>query len=333
MIWDVSPTRWHCSPKFKAKLAGRKSGLLRDLEQTLDLCADIRTEIESSLVEEPPLHYTEGGLIRPDCDARLDELRDLARGGKEWIARYQAQEAERIGIPNLKVGFNKVFGYYLEVTAANADKVPDDYIRKQTLKNQERYITPQLKEHEDKVLKAEQQANALEQELFTTLRESVREHVARLQQTAGILAEIDVLAALAVLAVGTDYCRPQLTDEPLLDIRDGRHPVLDRLQPSGQFVPNDVLLDPDNCMVQLITGPNMAGKSTYIRQAALLTVMAQMGSFVPARQSHNRHCRSHLCPRRSQRRIGAGTKYVHGRNDRDRPHPERRHRAEPGDSG
>ena len=269
-------------PKFKAKLAGRSSDLLRELETNLDLCADIRADIDNTLVDEPPLNYTDGGLIRVGYHEKLDELRDLARGGKEWIARYQAAEAERIGIPNLKVGFNKVFGYYLEVTAANADKVPAEYIRKQTLKNQERYITPALKEHEEKVLTAEHQANALEQELFSALRESVRGHVARLQTTAEILAQIDVLTALSVLAVGNDYCRPQLTDEPLLDIRDGRHPVLDRLQPTGQFVPNDVLLDPENCMVQLITGPNMAGKSTYIRQAALLTIMAQMGSFVPA---------------------------------------------------
>ena len=161
-------------PKFKAKLAGRSSELLRELEASLDLCADIRAEIESTLIDEPPLAHTEGGVIRSGCEAKLDELRDLARGGKEWIARYQAAEAERIGIPNLKVGFNKVFGYYLEVTAANADKVPPEYIRKQTLKNQERYITPPLKEHEDKVLKAEQQANSLEQELFTKLRESSR---------------------------------------------------------------------------------------------------------------------------------------------------------------
>jgi len=272
-------------PAFKAKLAGRRSDLLRDLETNLDLCADIRSDIESRLVDEPPLSYTEGGLIRSGCDEKLDELRDLARGGKEWIARYQAAEAERIGVPNLKVGFNKVFGYYLELTAAQASKAPDDYIRKQTLKNQERYITPSLKEHEDKVLKAEQQAHALEQDIFLQLRESVRAHVARLKTTAEILAQVDVLASLAVLAVGNDYCRPELTVEPLLEIRDGRHPVLDRLQPTGQFVPNDVMLEPNQCTVQLITGPNMAGKSTYIRQAALLTVMAQMGSFVPARQA------------------------------------------------
>ncbi len=173
-------------------------------------------------------------MLREDFNPRLDELRDLARGGKRWIAEYQAQEIERTGISSLKVGFNKVFGYYLEVTAANRDKVPDDYIRKQTLKNQERFVTPELKEYEDKVLRAEEQAIALEQELFTALRERVSADCRRLQQTAEVLAEIDVLTSLAVLAATNRYCRPSITTEPVLDIRDGRHPVLDRLQPSGR---------------------------------------------------------------------------------------------------
>ena len=295
-------------PKLKAKLAGRSSRLLVELEESLDLCPEIRADIEATLVDDPPLATSEGGMIRPGCNDRLDELRDLARGGKEWVARYQAEEIERTGIPNLKVGFNKVFGFYLEVTAAHKDKVPDDYIRKQTLKNQERYITPQLKEIEDKVLRAEEQAVSLELELFTLLRDRTAEHVPRLQQTASVLACTDVLAALAALAASAGYCRPELTDEPLLDIREGRHPVLDRLQPSGQFVPNDVRLglagdsdasaaessaseskskskDAGTGFVQIITGPNMAGKSTYIRQAALLTVMTQMGSFVPASEA------------------------------------------------
>lgn len=272
-------------PKIKAKLSGRKSELLRDLEAKLDLCADLRAAIEEALVDEPPLSTTEGGMIRSGYNAELDELVDLARGGKEWIARYQAREIERTGISNLKVGFNRVFGYYLEVTAANAAKVPDDYIRKQTLKNQERYITPQLKEHEEKVLRAEERSNSLEQELFQTLRERIAGECGRLQTTAGVLAQVDVLASLATLAVNRGYCRPEITCEPVLDIREGRHPVLDRTQPSGEFVPNDVRLGTPYGRVQIITGPNMAGKSTYIRQAALLTIMAQMGSFVPASEA------------------------------------------------
>jgi DNA mismatch repair protein MutS len=274
-------------PRIKAKLCGRRAALLVELESSLDLCADVRAAIEGALVDEPPISILEGGLIRPGHNAALDELRDLARGGKEWIARYQAAEIERTGIPSLKVGFNKVFGYYLEITAAQAARtpIPADYIRKQTLKNQERFITPQLKEHEEKVLRAEQQAQSLEQELFNSLRTVVAAQGARLRQTAEGLAQVDVLAALAVLALKGNYCRPELCDEPVLEVRDGRHPVLDRLQAAGQFVPNDALLGEAAGRVQIITGPNMAGKSTYIRQAALLTILAQIGSFVPARSA------------------------------------------------
>jgi DNA mismatch repair protein MutS len=274
-------------PKIKAKLCGRRSALLNELEAQLDLCADVRSAVESALVDDPPLSILEGGMIRPGYNAALDELRDLARGGKEWIARYQAQEIERTGIASLKVGFNKVFGYYLEITAAQAAKtpIPADYIRKQTLKNQERFITPELKEHEEKVLRAEQQANSLEQELFNSLRTVVAGQGGRLRQTAEVLAQVDVLAALATLAVKANCCRPELVEEPILEICEGRHPVLDRLQPTGQFVPNDVLVGEETGRVQIITGPNMAGKSTYIRQAALLTILAQIGSFVPARSA------------------------------------------------
>lgn len=285
-------------PKLKAKLSGRTAARLCELEAKLDLCPEIRSDIEAALVDEPPMLTTDGGLIREGYHTQLDEWRDLARGGKDWIARYQASEIERTGIPNLKVGFNKVFGYYLECTAAQAEKVPAEYIRKQTLKNYERFITPALKEYEDKVLRAEGQAVQLEQELFASLRERVATQSPRLRDNAEVLAEIDVLAALATLAVSARYCRPDITTDPILDISEGRHPVLDRLKPSGEFVPNDVRIglpaisndeqannDVGRGLVQLITGPNMAGKSTYIRQAALLTVMAQIGSFVPAKQA------------------------------------------------
>jgi DNA mismatch repair protein MutS len=279
-------------PKIKAKIAARRSDRLSQLEAQLDLCADVRAEIEKALADELPLTTAEGGIFQSGYHAQLDELRGLARGGKEWIAKYQADEIARTGIPNLKVGFNRVFGYYLEVTAAQAQKVPADYIRKQTLKNQERYITPPLKEHEDKVLRAEEQAISLELQLFTALRERVAVQSPRLQSTAAILAELDVLSTLAVVAVRRNYCRPEIVEEPILDVREGRHPVLDRLKPSGEFVPNDIRLGVPLSSdagatgvagrMQIITGPNMAGKSTYIRQAALITILAQMGSFVPA---------------------------------------------------
>lgn len=272
-------------PMLKAKLSGRKSALLQQLEADIDLCAEVRSDIESMIIEDPPLTLNEGGVIRPGFSEELDEMRLLSKGGKEWIAGYRNEEAERTGIPHLKVGYNKVFGYYLEVSAAHAAKVPDHYIRKQTLKNQERYITPELKEYEEKVLKAEERAVELEQTMFHDLRERVAKEAPRTQKTAEILAQIDVLFGLAHLAMHAGYTRPEMTEEPVLDIRESRHPVLDRLQPSGEFVPNDVLLGDPYGRVQIITGPNMAGKSTYIRQAALLTLMAQIGSFIPASEA------------------------------------------------
>ncbi|MCA9035433.1 MAG: DNA mismatch repair protein MutS [Planctomycetaceae bacterium] len=280
-------------PRLRARLAERRSRRLQTLEQRIELCPEARTAIRDMLVDEPPNTVTDGGVIRPGFHSQLDELRDLARGGKQWIANYQAKESTRTGIPNLKIGFNKVFGYYLEVTGSHRDKVPEDYIRKQTLKNQERYITPELKEYEDKVLRAEDQSKALEQELFAELREKVAHFVPLLLRTAEVLAEIDVFGSLSHLAAVAGYCRPELTVEPVADIREGRHPVLDRLMPAGQFVPNDIRLgiegsEPEKPVagrVQIITGPNMAGKSTYIRQAALITIMAQMGSFVPASEA------------------------------------------------
>nr|WP_240490314.1 DNA mismatch repair protein MutS [Planctopirus hydrillae] len=269
-------------PQIKARLAGRRSTLLNELEAKIDFHQDLREAIEAALVDEPPLNLTEGGAIRPGFDAQLDEWRDLARGGKEWMAAYQAEEVRRTGIANLKVGFNRVFGFYLECSASQADKVPPEYIRKQTLKNYERYITPALKEYEDKVLQAESRSIALEQQLFSDLRQKVSSRAAELRVTAESLAVLDVLCSFAILATRRQYVRPEIASEPVLEIRQGRHPVLDQLLPTGGFVPNDIRLGGSNGFIQLITGPNMAGKSTYIRQAALLTILTQIGSFVPA---------------------------------------------------
>jgi DNA mismatch repair protein MutS len=270
-------------PKLKAKLAARKATLLQDLESRLDLCVELRTSLEAALVETPPLNPKEGGIIREGYDLTLDEIRGIARGGKEWIARFQSDEITRTGIASLKVGFNRVFGYYIEITHAHAAKIPGDYQRKQTLKNAERYITPELKEYEEKVLSAEDKIFEREYEIFVRLREATAAQTPRLLHTGEVLATLDVLASLAELAATRPYCRPDLVDEPVLLVRDGRHPVLDQLLPAGTFVPNDLVVGPDDGMIVLITGPNMAGKSIFIRQAALLTLMAQMGSFVPAR--------------------------------------------------
>ena len=271
-----------CLPSIKTRLSDCTSDLLQELVGRIDLCTDLRERIEASLDDECPLTSREGGFIRDGFNEELDTLRELTRGGKQWIARYQAEEGERTGIPNLKVGFNKVFGYYLEITNAHREKVPETYIRKQTLKNAERYITPELKEYEDKVLTADDKAKTLEYELFLQLRDAVVARRREMQATASVLAQVDVLASLAELARARNYCRPDVVDEPILDIRDGRHPVLDITEPDGSFVPNDIRSDPESGNILLITGPNMAGKSTYIRQVALISLMAQIGSFIPA---------------------------------------------------
>jgi DNA mismatch repair protein MutS len=275
-------------PELKATLTGRSSPLLQEIESAIDLCPEVGTQLDAALVENCPLSSRDGGFIRPGYSAPLDELRDLAQGGKQWIAQYQAQQIQRTGIPTLKVGFNKVFGYYIEVTNTHRDKIPDDYIRKQTLKNAERFITPELKEYEQRVLTADEKARQLEYELFCQLREMAVQARPRLQQTAAALAQLDVLAALAELARQRNYCRPRLVEEPILLIRDGRHPVLDILEPEGAFVPNDTELGVglgQGKTIALVTGPNMAGKSTYIRQVALLVLLAQTGSFIPAREA------------------------------------------------
>jgi DNA mismatch repair protein MutS len=275
-------------PKIKARLTARGSRRLVELEAALELCPEIRASIEAALVDDPPLAIKEGGLIRDGFHADLDEQRDLARGGKSWIARYQAEQVRRTGINGLKVGFNKVFGYYIEVThaqSAQGSRIPADYIRKQTVKNAERYITPELKEYEDKVRNAEDRANALEYELFLTLRDRVAAEAPRLVQAGSVLAQVDVLCALAELASKQGYCRPEMVEEPVLEIEGGRHPVLDVVMPPGGFVPNDLKLGADGGQILLITGPNMAGKSTYIRQVALTAILAQMGGFVPAKSA------------------------------------------------
>lgn len=272
-------------PRIKAKIAGRKSSLIQHLERQLDLCPDLRELLDRALADEPPTVVKEGGVIREGYSPELDELRGLAREGNEWLARYQAQEITRTGIPNLKVGYNQVHGYFIEVTNSHAAKVPPDYQRRQTLKGAERYITTELKEYEEKVLTAREKALALEASLFDRLREDVAAFTDRILGTAQVLAHLDFLAGLAELASQRRYVRPMMSEAPVLEIRDGRHPVLDQTLPSGTFVPNDVILSPETGRFWLITGPNMAGKSVLIKQAALITLLAHIGSFVPARSA------------------------------------------------
>lgn len=269
-------------PPVKDAVRNRRSTLLQLAFDSIDLCPELCESLEAALVDDCPLLARDGGIIRDGYHKELDELRKLAAGGKQWIAEYQAREAERIGVTNLKVGFNKVFGYYLELSNSNKDKAPEEYIRKQTLKNAERYITPELKEYEEEVLSSDDKAKALEYELFIELRSQVHEAQTRLKRTADQLAALDGLQSLAELAVIRGYCRPVMDEQPILEIREGRHPVLDITEPDGTFVPNDTIADHRDKNLLLITGPNMAGKSTYIRQVALITLLAQVGSFVPA---------------------------------------------------
>ena len=269
-------------PAVRALLDGAYSKTLESLREGIDTHEALSARLALAIADEPPATTTDGGMIRAGFDADLDELRTLSRDAKTWIADYQAKEAERTGIPKLKVGFNRVFGYYLEVTNAHKDKVPDDYQRKQTLTNAERYVTPELREYEEKVVRADDRARDLERRLFQTLRDEVAAQIPALQRTAAVLAELDALAGLAEIAAGSDYVRPEILEDRTLELRDARHPVVEHALEGGErFVANDTVLDA-GLRISLITGPNMSGKSTYIRQTALLVLMAQMGSFVPA---------------------------------------------------
>ncbi|MDA8743019.1 DNA mismatch repair protein MutS [Rubripirellula amarantea] len=272
-------------PALKARLTDRKSERLAFVEAHLHLCPELRSRLEKALSDECPINASEGNFIREGYDEELDTLRALAKGGKQWIAAYQKTQMDETGIPNIKVGYNKVFGFYLEVTNSHKDRVPDFFIRKQTLKNCERYITPELKEYEEKVLAADDNASMREQHLFMQLRTMTHNHLSTLQEVATAMAELDVLASQAEIAATRGWTRPVLTEDSVLRIEEGRHPVLDVTLPQGEFVPNDCIQSPEAGMIQLITGPNMAGKSTYIRQVALLTLMAQAGSFVPAKKA------------------------------------------------
>lgn len=242
--------------------------------------------IGERIVDDPPLSLTDGGVIRKGCSKELDELREIASSGKRWIANLQNKERTRTGIPSLKVGFNNVFGYYIEITHTHKAKVPPDYFRKQTLANAERYITPELKEYEEKVLHAEENIIALETQLFNDLRLKIAEHAEAIQHNAQLVAMLDCFTSLADVAAEYDYCCPEIDEGTRIEIHEGRHPVIERLLPPGeQYTPNDAVLDNEENQILIITGPNMSGKSSYLRQVGLIILMAQIGSFVPAKKA------------------------------------------------
>lgn len=272
-------------PLVKEQLGRCCAPLLRKLESAIDPLTDCADLIENTIVDDPPLTIREGGIIRKGANEEADRLRDIMDGGSGTIAAIEASEREKTGIRTLKVGFNRVFGYYIEVSKSFIEQVPASYIRKQTLANCERYITQELKELENQVLTAKDRLTALEYRIFTELREQLAAQAARVQQTASAVAAADVLCSLAAVAVRRGYCRPEITLGSEISIADGRHPVVEAVLKDALFVPNDTELGAHDNRVAIITGPNMAGKSTYMRQVALIVLMAQMGSFVPARSA------------------------------------------------
>ncbi len=272
-------------PEIRIQLAQCQSSMLQVLCESMDELQDVKQLIQAAIVEDPPFSLREGGFIQEGYSEELDKLRDIASGGKGSIAAIEEREREATGISKLKVGYNRVFGYYIEVARSLADKVPAHYVRKQTLANAERYITDELKQYENTVLQAQERITDLEYQLFTEVREQISAAVHRIQITAQTLAQTDVLCSLAEVADLYQYCCPEVEYSPVIDIKEGRHPVVERMLRDTMFIANDTLLDDKANRIAVITGPNMAGKSTYMRQVALITIMAQMGSFVPAKSA------------------------------------------------
>ncbi|HPP34892.1 MAG TPA: DNA mismatch repair protein MutS [Clostridiales bacterium] len=269
-------------PYIKKMLDNCGSALISKNNAHMDELSDIYELIESSIVDDPPISVKEGGIIKSGFDEEVDRLRDAATNGKEWILSLEAREREKTGIKNLRIGYTKVFGYYIEVTKSNLHMVPQDYIRKQTLVNCERYVTQELKEMEETVLGAESRVVDLEYQIFVEIRQRVATQTTRIKQTAQCIAELDAICSLAEVADRENHCKPVMTNDGMIKIENGRHPVVEKTLETGSFVPNDTLLDMDENRLAVITGPNMAGKSTYMRQVALIVLMAQIGSFVPA---------------------------------------------------
>ena len=269
-------------PEIRQVLQDVNSEYLKEIYENIDELQDMYELIEKSIVDDPPMTTKDGGYIKIGYDENIDTLKHATTDGKSWLMKLEADEKEKTGIKSLKVGFNKVFGYYIEVTNLYKDMVPDTYIRKQTLTNGERYITEELKNMENQILGAEEKVVNLELEAFRNIREEIARNVKRMQRTAEAISSLDVLTSFATVAEEMNYCKPSINKEGILDIKEGRHPVIEKMLSSGEFVSNDTYLDTDQNRLAIITGPNMAGKSTYMRQVALITLMAQVGSFVPA---------------------------------------------------
>ena len=269
-------------PYIKEILSACNSRLAIRNHEMMESLEDVTDFIESSIVDDPPLSVREGGIIKAGFSEEVDKLRNAAAGGKEWIVSLEASERTKTGIKNLKVGYTKVFGYYLEVTKSYYHLVPPEYIRKQTLANCERYVTQELKEMEETILSAEGTVIELEYGIFTEIREKIALQAGRIKNTAACISELDVLCTLAEVADRENYCRPEVNNDGVIDIKAGRHPVVEKMLDQGAFVPNDTYIDMEDNRLSIITGPNMAGKSTYMRQVALIVIMAQVGSFVPA---------------------------------------------------
>ena len=272
-------------PAIQAKLVDVYSEILAELCRGLDPLEELCERVRATLVDRPPMTVREGGLVREGFSADLDELRQMAGDARSWMARFQASESERTGISGLKIGYNSVFGYFIEIPRGQVERAPAEYVRKQTIKSAERYVTPELKEFEGKVLRAEERSRELEYELFIELRDEVGRNLARILDTAHALARLDVLAGLAQKASENVYVAPEIDEGDEIEIVDGRHPVLELLPGEDAFVPNDSRLDRSGRLITILTGPNMAGKSTWVRQTALIALMAQIGSFVPARSA------------------------------------------------
>ena len=273
-------------PAIKTILSNTNSKLLKELYENLDELKDIYEMLNKSIADDPPMTIKEGGIIKIGYDPEIDKLKTATTEGKNWIIKLEAEEREKTGIKNLKVGFNKVFGYYIEVTKSGLNQVPDRFIRKQTLTNAERFITEELKNLENQILGSEEKVVNLEYNAFVEIREEIAKNIKRLQKSASCVATLDVLSSFATVAEDMNYCMPNVDNSGIIDIQAGRHPVIEKMLSSGEFVENDTYLDKGENRLSIITGPNMAGKSTYMRQVALITLMAQVGSFVPATKAH-----------------------------------------------